>query len=305
VLAAFALLVTYFTDKILALKRCQKPVRQGSQSTERVVVFMNVLVPVQCVFSGVLFYDLQYPAYALACVSIWGAYALLPLNRWLRIERDAAAEDGGTGDVAFWSNMGKVGGKGRAPGRRDRRGLKPPRDEEDHARQAASRRFRSKLLNVPESELGKDRLDIYYPPMPITASEKTIAMIVEGYKLPHMITPGNPDLLRGQKEHTGGRARVGPPFAKKEVAVASEIAAEPAARKGVSIAARMKRSAGLEKVTQKVSPAETPVSGAATGTPRASEKPTTPRSSPRLPAKPAEPKPKRAGTASRVSPLRS
>jgi|TARA_B110000977_G_scaffold76400_1_gene103080 hypothetical protein len=53
VLAVFALCVTYVTDKILALKRCQKPVRQQNQATERVVVFMNVMTLVQVFFAQV------------------------------------------------------------------------------------------------------------------------------------------------------------------------------------------------------------------------------------------------------------
>ena len=113
---------------------------------------------------------MRFPGYVLACAALWVLYQALPLNRWLGIERDATTEDGGTGDLAFWSAMGKAGGKGRAPGRSGRRDARPPRDEEDHARQAAARRFASKLLNVPESELEKDRLDIYFPPMPITAN---------------------------------------------------------------------------------------------------------------------------------------
>ena len=120
-LALFALFTTYFTDKILALKRCKKPVRQQNQATERVVLFMNVMALVQFVFSGFLFYDLRFPVYVLACAALWVLYQALPLNRWLGIVRDATTEDGGTGDLAFWSAMGKAGGKGRAPGRPGRR----------------------------------------------------------------------------------------------------------------------------------------------------------------------------------------
>ena len=74
---------------------------------------------------------------------------------------------------------------------------------------------------MPESELEKDRLDIYFPPMPITANEKIMQMIVDGYKLPHMITPGNPIPMRRQKAHTGGRARVAP-FRKRRTPETSD-----------------------------------------------------------------------------------
>lgn len=254
-LALFALFVTYFTDKILALKRCKKPVRQQNQATERVVLFMNVMALVQCVFSGFLFYDLRFPGYVLACAAVWILYQALPLNKWLGIERDATTEDGGTGDLAFWSAMGKAGGKGRAPGRPGQRDARLPRDEEDHARQAAARRFTSKLLNVPETELEKDRLDVYFPPMPITAGEKTIQMIIDGYKLPHMITPGNATLMRRQKPHTGGRARVAPPFRKQDTPEASGGGPKPTAL------GRVKRLFGMDGVSAKVSPAGTPRSG--------------------------------------------
>ena len=187
VLAVFALFVTYFTDKILALKRCQKPVRQQNQATERVVVFMNVMTVVQVFFAQVYFYDLRYKGYFVVCLLIWFVYMLLPLNRWLGIERDSTLEDGGTEGVAFWQNVGRAGGKGRAPGRQGQRNVKPPRDEDDLAIQQKTKRFHSKLLNVPESELEKDRLDIYFPPMPMTASEQTTQMIVDGYKLPHQV----------------------------------------------------------------------------------------------------------------------
>jgi hypothetical protein len=257
-LALFALFVTYFTDKILALKRCKKPVQQQNQATERVVLFMNVMALVQCVFSGFLFYDLRFPGYVLACVVLWILYQLLPLNRWLGIERDATTEDGGTGDLAFWSAMGKAGGKGRAPGRPGQSDARLPRDEEDHARQAAARRFKSKLLNVPETELEKDRLDVYFPPMPITAGEKTIQMIIDGYKLPHMITPGNATLMRRQKPHTGGRARVAPPFRKQETPEASGGGPKPTAL------GRVKRLFGMDGASAKVSPAGTPRSGSET-----------------------------------------
>ena len=259
VLALFALFVSYFTDKILALKRCKKPVRQQNQATERVVLFMNVMALVQCVSSGVLFYDFRFPGYVFACVVLWILYQLLPLNRWLGIERDVTTEDGGTGDLAFWSAMGKAGGKGRAPGRSGQRDARPPRDEEDYARQAAARRFKSKLLNVPESELEKDRLDIYFPTMPITAGEKIMQMIIDGYKLPHMITPGNAALMRRQKAHTGGRARVAPPFRTKETQEASDGVPKPSAL------GRALRMIGMGGASSKVSPAGTPRSGSAAG----------------------------------------
>jgi hypothetical protein len=151
--------------------------------------------------------------------------------------------------------MGKAGGKGRAPGRPGQRDASVPRDEEDHARQAAARRFTSKLLNVPETELEKDRLDVYFPPMPITAGEKTIQMIIDGYKLPHMITPGNATLMRRQKPHTGGRARVAPPFRKQETPEASGGGPKPTAL------GHVKRLFGMDGVSAKVSPAGTPRSG--------------------------------------------
>ena len=200
--------------------------------------------------SQVYFYDLRYPQYLIACVMIWVVYMLLPLNKWLGITRDSTTEDGGTAGVSFWTHMGKAaGGKGFRP-KKKQHGV-THRDEDDFAAQEKTKRFHSKLLNVPESELNADRLDIYVPPMPVGAGDKTRAMIMDGYKLPHTVTPGIPSLLRGQKKSTGGRENVAPPRSNQRDDQ-SQVTSP------TSVASKVKRFLGLGNGLNKVTPGSTP-----------------------------------------------
>ena len=87
-------------------------------------------------------------------------------------------------------------------------------DEEDAAKRARARRIECALLDVPESEHDVGRLETYHPPVPESAGEDFAATIVEAYRLPAKVTPGNPALLENQKQQTGGPNRVGPPMTR-------------------------------------------------------------------------------------------
>ena len=110
ILAIIALFIAYFSDKTLALKRCQKPVRQQNQATERVVTFMNIMALVQICFSGAMFFDGVHEEFYIIGIIFWILYQIAPVKRLWGIERDDEMEDGGTGGVSYWSNMGKEGG---------------------------------------------------------------------------------------------------------------------------------------------------------------------------------------------------
>ena len=211
VLAIIALFIAYFSDKALALKRCQKPVRQQNQATERVVTFMNVMALVQICFSGAMFFDGVHEEFYAIGIVLWVLYQIVPVKRLWGIERDEAMEDGGTGGVSYWSNMGKEGGVGARQSPQVEEPAVGEVDEEDAARQARLNHIKSRLLNVPESELGVSRLDTYHPPIPVSATDDTVNMIIDGYRLFDEVVKGDPKPLPGQKIQTAGPNRVCPP----------------------------------------------------------------------------------------------
>ena len=211
ILAIIALFIAYFSDKTLALKRCQKPVRQQNQATERVVTFMNIMALVQICFSGAMFFDGVHEEFYIIGIIFWILYQIAPVKRLWGIERDDEMEDGGTGGVSYWSNMGKEGGAVA----RQRPKIEEPAvgevDEEDVARQSRLNHMKSRLLNVPESDLSVSRLDTYHPPIPVSSTDDTLNMIIDGYRLFDHVVKGDPKPLPGQKIQTAGPNRVCPP----------------------------------------------------------------------------------------------
>ena len=212
-LALVGLFFTYFTDKFLALRRCQKPVRQQNQATERVAIFMNVMAFVQVCFSAMMWYDYNYFGYWVGAFLLWILYNIVPLNRLAGISRDEAMEDGGTGGVSYWANMGKdgsAGAKNRRPKPKDHK-AEGELDEEDVAKQRRRVEIECKLLGIPASDVDVARLDIYHPPIPVESTEETVNMIIDGYKLFDAPVPGDAKLMPGQRQSTGGPNRVCPP----------------------------------------------------------------------------------------------
>ena len=231
-IALLGLCSTYWTDKYLALRRFKKPARQRNQATSRVVLFVNVAALLQLA-AGYVFYDYHQPLAYAAAAGVWFSFQTLPVNKLWGVARDEALEDGGTGGVSYWENMGKTSGGGngwmadaRAARRAVSRGSSGTRndgsrteqgedlDEEDAAKRARARRIECALLDVPESEHDVGRLETYHPPVPESAGEDFAATIVEAYRLPAKVTPGNPALLENQKQQTGGPNRVGPPMTR-------------------------------------------------------------------------------------------
>ena len=71
--------------------------------------------------------------------------------------------------------------------------------------------MKSRLLNVPESDLSVSRLDTYHPPIPVSSTDDTLNMIIDGYRLFDHVVKGDPKPLPGQKIQTAGPNRVCPP----------------------------------------------------------------------------------------------
>ena len=97
------------TDKYLALRRFAKPARQRNQATYRVVLFMNAMALLQLA-AGYVFYDYHQPLVYAAAAAAWFLFQALPVNALWGVARDEAQEDGGTGGVSYWENMGKTKG---------------------------------------------------------------------------------------------------------------------------------------------------------------------------------------------------
>jgi hypothetical protein len=213
---------TYWTDKYLALRRFGKPARQRNQATYRVVLFMNNLALLQLA-AGYVFYDYHQPLVYAAAAGAWFLFQITPVNKLWGVTRDEALEDGGTGGVSYWENMGKTNtGKTRLADARAARQVSVSSgvvsnddvDEADAARRARSRKIECALLDVPENEHDVGRLETYHPPIPESAAAETASFLIEAYRLPAKVTPGNPSLLENQKEQTGGPNRVCPPMTR-------------------------------------------------------------------------------------------
>ena len=231
-IALIGLCSSYWTDKYLALRRFAKPARQRDQATYRVVLFMNSMALLQLA-AGYVFYDYHQPLVYAAAAGAWFLFQAFPVSALCGVSRDEAMEDGGTGGVSYWENMGKTKGSGNgwtADAKAARRAVSngsartrsddslteksEALDEEDAAKRARARNVECALLDVPESEHDVGRLETYHPPVPESAAEDFAAMIVEAYRLPAEVTPGNPTLLENQKPQTGGPNRVDPPMTR-------------------------------------------------------------------------------------------
>ena len=223
-IALLGLCATYWTDKYLALRRFAKPARQRNQATYRVVLFMNAMALLQLA-AGYVFYDYHQPLVYAAAAAAWFLFQALPMNALWGVARDEAQEDGGTGGVSYWENMGKTKGTNadaRAARRAVSNGENGSRDDENGedvdeeyvAKRARARKLECALLDVPESERDIGRLETYHPPIPESADAEIVAMLLEAYRLPEKVTLGNPALLENQTEQTGGPNRVCPPMTR-------------------------------------------------------------------------------------------
>jgi len=227
-IALLGLCATYWTDKYLALRRFAKPARQRNQATYRVVLFMNAMALLQLA-AGYVFYDYHQPLVYAAAAAAWFLFQALPVNALWGVARDEAQEDGGTGGVSYWENMGKTKGtRTEADARAARRAVSNGEngsrddekkngedvDEEYVAKRARARKLECALLDVPESERDIGRLETYHPPIPESADAEIVAMLLEAYRLPEKVTLGNPALLENQTEQTGGPNRVCPPMTR-------------------------------------------------------------------------------------------
>ena len=57
-----------------------------------------------------MFFDGVHEEFYIIGIIFWILYQIAPVKRLWGIERDDEMEDGGTGGVSYWSNMGKEGG---------------------------------------------------------------------------------------------------------------------------------------------------------------------------------------------------
>jgi hypothetical protein len=190
--------------------------------------------------AGYVFYDYHAPLAYLIAACAWVAFQVFPARELWGVERDEAKEEGGTGGVSFWANMRKTNdgvqafdgastdGGGREETLRDETRVAAatsfdgallddasmPAEEADSLKRRRSRAVECALLNVDEADLDVGRLEIYHPPVPKYATDETAKMIIDEYRLPTAVTPGNPELLVNQKQETGGPNRVGPPMTR-------------------------------------------------------------------------------------------
>lgn len=208
VIALTGLCSTYFVDKYLALFRCAKPTRQRNQTTYRVVLFTNMGALLQLI-GGYMFYDYHQGTIYLSALIVWVLFQILPVNKLWSIKRDEAKEDGGTGGVSYWQNMGKEKG---ASDLQNNNAVNSDRVGVDLDHGARSEKLQRRLLGIGETEPDVGRLEMYHPPLPESAGQQLTDALVEEYRLPATITPGSPLLLPNQKEETGGPNRVNAPM---------------------------------------------------------------------------------------------
>lgn len=226
-IALLGLTSTYWSDKYIALRRCQKPVRLRNKSTVAVVTTVNVLAVVQVIVSGVVFYNGNKPAFFVLGLVMWLCFNVLPVKRLCGIKRDEALEEGGTGNVSYHANIGWKGDEGEQEEEEEATSPHLPQLHTlsqvegsgggaggcslSDADKERARVIHCKLLRIRPEEYDRGRLEMYYPPIPAVASDQTVASIVDEYRLFEKAVPGDPTLLPGQKSATGGAAHVHPP----------------------------------------------------------------------------------------------
>jgi hypothetical protein len=71
---------TSCSDKYIALRRCQKPVRLRNKSTVAVVNTVNVLAILQAVISGVVFYNGNGSLFFGLSVLLWLCFNVFPVG---------------------------------------------------------------------------------------------------------------------------------------------------------------------------------------------------------------------------------
>ena len=176
--------------------------------------------------------------YAVAALIMCLVFNIFPVKRLWGIKRDEALEEGGTKDVSYLANMGWSKEEERGPvgpaspiiQHVDSDGGTGPAEvytateaaalAEHSAEKRRERAIQCKLLRVAPEELDRGRLQMYYPPIPAAASDQTVNNIVDEYRLFAAAVPGDPTLLPGQKEQTGGASRVCPPASRSMAAMA-------------------------------------------------------------------------------------
>lgn len=226
-IAALALVSTYWTDKFIALRRCQCPARLRNRATVSLVRIMNVLILVHIIIPGyVLYQEDESVIFAHVALLFWGLFHLLPVKRLCGIKRDEALEEGGTGDVSYQKNMGWDESEAAAANDDDDddenmkqfsaslprlNTLSATDYHETDAERDRERMIHCQLLRIKLENYDRGRLAMYYPPMPVAASDQTVAYIVSQYKLFKRAVSGNPGYLQGQKLHTGGEQGVAKP----------------------------------------------------------------------------------------------
>lgn len=194
-IAALGLLISYFTDKYVALRLAQKPHNLAYVVTIAINNAILVLPLVQLLLIWRLYFVHQEWVLVVFWIgaSIWIVFALTPVSHILKWDVASKFADWGTAGAPFTETIGK------------------------RARPTQSKMSQSLLgVMTPDNPggvagVGISLPEVYIPDFPEACSDGFRGKLGYHFALPREIFPANPDLLQGQKLKSGGKENVGPP----------------------------------------------------------------------------------------------
>lgn len=194
-IAALGLLISYFTDKYVALRLAQKPHNLASVVTVAINNVILVLPLVQMLLIWRLYFQNEKWVLPIFWVGagLWVVFAIMPISHMLKWNVGSKFGDWGTAGAPFQETIGKRARPTQSTISQSLLGVMTP----DNPGGVSGRG-----ISLPE---------VYIPDFPPACSDGFAKKLGYHFALPEQIHPANPELLQGQKLTTGGRDNVAPP----------------------------------------------------------------------------------------------
>lgn len=205
-IGALALLISYMTDKYLALRHTQKP----HNLAHKVTVAINRVILLLPLVQMILMWRLYFLSHNWITIifwlgfSIWLLFSLVPLTTILNWDSSAKFSDWGTGGASFVETIG---------------------DYAVPTLPAVSQELMEAMRpsTVGSSEgVGISLPEVYFPKCPEACSRTFVEKVAYHFDLPENPYPANPEIMQGQKLKTGGKDNTAPPKKKSRLEIIEE-----------------------------------------------------------------------------------
>ena len=203
-IALLGLTFSYITDKIVALRRAQRP----NQLNGEVIILINRLLRLLPLAQMVLMFQFYFQHHEWARpvfwtgFAVWCLFSVVPIGTLCKWEVATKFGDWGTGNAPFVDTIGRY--------------ARPTQNQEMNDLMKAFL-----LPEVMQGDQNLAKLEVYEPACPAVCGSAFEQKVIYHFNLPAQPYPANPTLLEGQKQSTGGEALTQPPARKSSVLVAT------------------------------------------------------------------------------------